>query len=293
MMRIAVVGAAGQLGAAVVHECSSRHDVAAFDRAALDITDPVKVAAEMKRAAPDVIINCAAYNAVDAAEDHPVEALQANAFAVRALARAAKARGAALVHYSSDFVFDGTATAPYTEEDRPNPRSVYAASKMLGEWFAADAPGAYILRVESLFGRAPDGRPVKGSVAAILAALQSGATAKVFEDRTVTPTYVLDAARATRELVERRPPAGIYHCVNSGSCTWLELAREAARLLGVEPRIQPMRLADAHLRAARPQYCALSNEKLKAIGIGMPTWREALERYVATSRADTPVSREF
>jgi dTDP-4-dehydrorhamnose reductase len=284
MMRIAVVGAAGQLGAAVVHECSSRHEVAAFDHTALDITDPVKVAAEMTRVAPEVIVNCAAYNAVDAAEDHPVEALQANAFAVRALARAAKAQGAALVHYSTDFVFDGTATAPYVEEDRPNPRSVYAASKMLGEWFAADAPEAYILRVESLFGRAPNGGPVKGSVAAILGALQSGATAKAIEDRTVTPTYVLDAARATRRIVERRPPAGIYHCVNSGHCTWLELAREAARLLGVEPRIEPVRQADMRLRAARPQYCALSNEKLRSIGIDMPTWRDALERYVLTGR---------
>src|SRR5216684_2236505 len=180
MMRIAVVGAAGQLGAAVVHECLSRHDVAAFDHAALDITDPVIVTSEMKRVAPEVIINCAGYNKVDAAEDHPVEALRANAFAVRALARAARARGAALVHYSSDFVFDGTATAPYTEEDRPNPLSVYAASKMLGEWFAADAPAAYILRVESLFGRAPDGGPVKGSIATIIRALRSGGTAKVF-----------------------------------------------------------------------------------------------------------------
>jgi dTDP-4-dehydrorhamnose reductase len=153
---------------------------------------------------------------------------------------------------------------------------------MLGEWFAADAPGAYILRVESLFGRAPNGGPVKGSVAAILDALQSGATAKVFEDRTVTPTYVLDAARATRELVEQRPPAGIYHCVSSGTCTWLELAREAARLLGVEPRIDQIRQADMRLRAARPQYCALSNEKLKSIGIDMPTWRDALERYLVT-----------
>jgi dTDP-4-dehydrorhamnose reductase len=191
------------------------------------------------------------------------------------------------VHYSSDFVFDGTATAPYTEEDRPNPRSVYAASKMLGEWFAADAPAAYILRVESLFGRAPHSGPVKGSVAAILEALGSGTTVKAFEDRTVTPTYVLDAARATRELFERRPPAGIYHCVNSGRCTWLELAREAARLLGVEARIEPVRLADVRLKAARPQYCALSNEKLRSIGIDMPTWREALERYLATTTRET------
>src|ERR1700681_2202868 len=286
-MRIAVVGAAGQLGAAVVHEWSSRHEVVGFDHSALEITDPVSVAAEMKRVAPDIIINCAGYNKVDAAEDHPVEALRANAFAVRALARAARAQGAALVHYSSDFVFDGTASAPYTEEDRPNPRSVYAASKMLGEWFAADAAEAYILRVESLVGRAPNGGPVKGSVATILAALQSGATAKAIEDRTVTPTYVLDAARATRQLVERRPPAGIYHCVNSGRCTWLELAREASRLLGVEPRIEPVRHADMRFTAARPQYCALSNEKLRSIGIDMPTWRDALERYVATGHADT------
>src|SRR5260370_9084931 len=133
MMRIAVVGAAGQLGAAVVHECSLRHDVAALDHAALDITDPVNVASEMKRIAPAVIINCAGYNAVDAAEDHPVEALQANAFAVRALARAARAQGASLVHYSRDFVFDGTATAPYTAEDRPTPPSGEPASKMLAE----------------------------------------------------------------------------------------------------------------------------------------------------------------
>src|ERR1700676_710594 len=131
MMRIAVVGAAGQLGAAVVRECSSRHEVDAFDHAALDITDPVNVAAEMKRVAPDVIINCAAYNAVDAAEDHAVEALRANAFAVRSFARMARVLGASLVQYSSDFVFDGTATAPYTEDDRVNPRSVYGASKML------------------------------------------------------------------------------------------------------------------------------------------------------------------
>jgi dTDP-4-dehydrorhamnose reductase len=291
-MRIAVIGAAGQLGAAVAHECSSRHEVARFDHAALEITDPVKVAAEMTRVAPDVIINCAAYNAVDAAEDHPVEALQTNAFAVRAFARTARVLGALLVHYSTDFVFDGTATVPYTEEDRVNPRSVYAASKMLGEWFAADAPDAYILRVESLFGRAPNGGPVKGSVATILAALRSGATVKVFEDRTVTPTYVLDAARATRELVERRPPAGIYHCVNSGRCTWLELARESARMLGVEPRIEPVRVADMHFRAARPQFCALSNEKLMSVGIEMPSWRDALERCVATGHADTAVSRE-
>src|SRR5262245_42370744 len=162
-MRIAVLGARGQLGSAVVHECSPHHDVTAFDRATLDITDPEGVDTVLTRLAPQAIVNCAAYNAVDAAEDQPVEALRVNAFAVRTLARAANRLQSVLVHFSTDFVFDGFSQTPYREDDHPNPRGVYAASKLLGEWFAADV-AAYVLRVESLFGRAPDG-PERGSVA--------------------------------------------------------------------------------------------------------------------------------
>jgi dTDP-4-dehydrorhamnose reductase len=157
---------------------------------------------------------------------------------------------------------------------------VYATSKLLGEWFAVDAPRAYVLRVESLFGRAPGARPPKGSVAAILNTLRAGGAPKVFEDRTVSPTYVIDAARATRQLLESAAPPGIYHCVNSGLCTWLEFAQELARPLGVEPRLVPVRMQDVRLRAARPQYCALSNEKLRSIGITMPPWQDALRRYL-------------
>jgi dTDP-4-dehydrorhamnose reductase len=277
-MRIAVVGARGQLGAAVVHELAPSHEVRPLDRAALDITDAAAVAAAIASLAPQAIVNCAAYNAVDAAEDDPVAALQTNAVAVRSLARAARAHGATLVHCSSDFVFDGTIDAPRTEEDRPAPRSVYGTSKLLGEWFAADAPGSFVLRLESLFGRAPGGPPAKGSVETIIAALRSGAVARVFEDRTVTPTYIPDAARAIRELLERRLPAGLYHCVNTGRCTWLELAREAARLLGVEPRFDIVRLADVPMRAERPRYCALSNARLASAGVVMPTWQDALAR---------------
>src|SRR5688572_4919347 len=172
-MKIAILGARGQLGAAVVRECSPHHDVAAFDHAALDITDAVKVAAEMARVAPEAIINCAGYTAVDEAEEEPVEALQANALAVRTLARAAAAHRATFVHYSSDFVFDGKTTKPYVEGDRPNPQSVYAASKMLGEWFAADVTRAYVLRVESLFGSVGDSRS-KGSAAVIVEGIKAG-----------------------------------------------------------------------------------------------------------------------
>jgi len=281
-MRVAVVGARGQLGAAVVHEFRHGHEVASFTRTELDVTSDAAVAAVLAPVTPDLIINCTAFNDVDGAEDHPVDALNANAFAVRALARAAAAAGAALVHYSTDFVFDGAASEPYSEDDSPNPRSVYGASKLLGEWFAADAPRAYVLRVESLFGRAPGGPPPKGSVAMIVDSIRAGRDVRVFEDRTVSPTSVVDAAHATRGLIEQRAPAGIYHCVNSGRCTWLEFAREAARQLGIEPRLVPVRTADVKLRADRPQFCALSNDKLRAAGVAMPTWQDALARYVSS-----------
>src|SRR5262249_55449837 len=148
LMRIAVFGARGQLGAAVTEECAPLHDTTTFARADLDIADERGVLEAMSRLRPDAIVNGIAYTDVDGAEDHAIEALNANAFAVRTLARAAAAVGAVLVHYSTDFVFDGKADAPYTEADRPNPRSVYAASKLLGEWFANDAPRSYVLRVE-------------------------------------------------------------------------------------------------------------------------------------------------
>ena len=279
-MRIAVVGARGQLGAAVVHEFhASGHEVLAFTRADVDITSDREVAAAMDRARPGAIVNCAAYNQVDAAEDHPVDALNVNAFAVRALAAAAERAGAAFLHYGSDFVFDGMATTPYTEEAHPSPRSAYGASKMLGEWFALDAPRGYVLRVESLFGRAPGAGPSKGSVAGILNGLLAGGSPPVFEDRVVSPTYIIDAAVATRVLLERSAPPGMYHCVNSGHCTWLEFAQELARLAGLEPRFTIVKMCDVTLRAQRPQFCALSNEKLRQAGVDMPTWQDALARY--------------
>jgi len=279
-MKIAVLGSRGKLGGAVVSEFRSHHDVTPFDRASLDITNPSAVAAALSRVRPDLIINCAGYNAVDAAEDHPVDALRVNAFAVRTLAREATKLGAMLVQYSSDFVFDGSSTEPYTEEQRPNPQSVYAISKMLGDWFASDAPRGYVLRVESLFGRHEDGSALPGSVATILEALRTGTATRVFEDRTVSPTHVSDAVRATRELVERGASPGTYHCVNSGRCTWPEFAREAARLMGVQPQLECVTLADVKLKAPRPRYCALSNGKLMALGIAMPTWQQALAAYL-------------
>jgi dTDP-4-dehydrorhamnose reductase len=284
-MKVLVLGASGHLGAAIRSEFERNSLVVALDHRGLDITDDASVRARVAAEAPDLIVNCAAYNFVDDAEDHPVDALNVNAFGVRALAFAAGECGATLVHYSTDFVFDGRTDRPYTELDRTNPQSVYAGSKLLGEWFAADAPRHYVLRVESLFGRAPNG-PQRGSATAIFERLRSGAEVRVFVDRTVSPTHVIDAAVATRAVVERTLPFGLYHCVNTGYCTWLQFAEEAARLIGREPRLVPVTVADVPLRAARPKFCALANEKLARLGVTLPDWRDALRRSLEVQNAE-------
>jgi dTDP-4-dehydrorhamnose reductase len=223
-----------------------------------------------------VILNCAAYNAVDRAEDAVADALAVNAFVPQSLARAARAVDATLVHYSTDFVFDGHASRPYTELDAPNPQSVYGQSKLIGEWLASDAPRAYVLRVESLFG----GPAARSSIDRIIASLRSGEPTRVFVDRVVTPSFVDDVVDATWSLLRREAETGLYHVVNAGETTWHALGAEAARLLGTVANLVPVRVADVPMRATRPQYCALSSARLAGAGVSMPAWQDALGRYI-------------
>jgi dTDP-4-dehydrorhamnose reductase len=277
MKRVMVTGSAGQLGSTVVDRLSGGCEVFAFTRAQLDIANEPLVQETIASIGPDVVINCAAYNDVDGAEDTAGAALNANAFGVLSLARGAAATGATLVHYSTDFVFDGLADRPYLETDPARPLGNYGMSKLLGEWFAADAPAFYVLRVESLFG----GHPAKSSIDKIVAAIEAGQPVRVFSDRTVTPSYVEDVTTATLALLEHRAPFGVYHCVNSGMTTWLGIAEEVARLLTREADLVPVQMSDVKLKASRPKYCALSNQKLADLGIPMPAWQDALAGYMA------------
>jgi dTDP-4-dehydrorhamnose reductase len=277
LRRIMVTGAAGQLGSTVAARLANRFELSRFTRSQLNIADEPAVLETVTRLAPHVIVNCAAYNDVDRAEDDAMSALLVNALGVLALSRAAAAAGAVLVHYGTDFVFDGDTARPYSEADLPRPLSTYGASKLLGEWFALEAPGAYVLRVESLFG----GEPAKSSIDRILAGIRSGQPVRVFEDRTVTPSYVDDVVSATEALLARRPAAGVYHCVNTGVTTWLGVAQEIARLLQRDADIVGVSSDSVKLRAKRPRYCALSNQKLADCGITMPAWQDALQRYVS------------
>jgi len=281
-MKIVVLGAAGQLGGAMLAAAARRHTATGLARKDVDLTDSRALTAVLAAAAPHAIINCAAFSAVDAAEDAPVDALAVNAIAVRTLARVATDLDTTLVHYSTDFVFDGDGDGPNTEDRPPRPSGVYASSKLLGEWFAAEAPRHYILRVESLFG----GAAPKSSVDTMLDNILGGRRVTAFSDRTVSPSYVADVADATLAAIERQIPYGVYHCVNSGETTWPALARELARLAGrPDAEIVNARMADLKMRVRRPLNAAMSNEKLAAAGIVMPTWKDALARHVGARLA--------
>jgi dTDP-4-dehydrorhamnose reductase len=286
--RVLVTGANGQLASFIV-QAFAGSEVVAHTRQSLDVTDPAAVARVVADASPNLIVNCAAFNDVDGAENRAVDALAINALAVRSLSRAAEAAGATLVHYSTDFVLNSDSREPHGEDVRPLPRGVYASSKLLGEWFAigstsdvgASGSRAYVLRVESLFG-SPAGWPGRrGTLDHIVDGLEQGREVKVFTDRIVSPSYSKDVAAATKHLVTSGAPPGVYHCVNDGHASWHDVAVEAARILGVvAPRLIPITVAQLPLRVPRPIFCALSTKKLAAAGFSMPTWQDGLKRWL-------------
>jgi dTDP-4-dehydrorhamnose reductase len=279
-MRVFVTGASGQLGTALAQRFAGC-DLVTPSHRDLDLQDGLRLREAATAARPDVILNCAAFNLVDAAEQRPQEALALNACAVRALARAAEDTGATLVHYGSDFVLDGTASSPYDETAEPAPRSTYGASKLLGEWLALDAPKSYVLRVQSLFGSSRSFGGRRGSMDGILEGLEAGREVTVLTDRVITPGYVVDIAAATRHLIDTGAPFGLYHCANDGPTRWSDIAEELASLLGITPNLRRVTTQELGLPASRPVYSAFSVARLASTGFMMPQWRDALRRWLS------------
>lgn len=279
--RTVVFGAAGQLGGPMVEFLKSRvpspTEVIGLTRQDLDVTRLDALERTIRESAPAIVVNCTAYNDVDGAEDDAGAALAVNAFAVRAMARAAARAGSTFVHYSTDFVFTGDSSQPYTEEDRPGPLSVYGASKLLGEWFAAESPRHYILRLTSLFG----GSQARSTIDTILARLETRNPVRVFEDRTASPSYVEDVVAATGALLATEAPAGVYHCGSGGQANWYEIGHWLATQIGADAELLIRASAsDVKMRAPRPLYCALSSGRLARVGYRMPHWQDAAGRYL-------------
>jgi dTDP-4-dehydrorhamnose reductase len=285
-LRILVTGAGGQLGHVLLRELRrGGHEVAALTRAALDLTAREQVLERIEKVRPQAVVNATVFG-VEESEENPATALAVNAFAVRTLAEACRNANATLVHFSSDFVFDGTATSPYRETDRPNPGSVYGATKLLGEIYAQGVPRHFVLRVASLFGI----RDGKSTIDRMFADIRAGRTVSAFYDRTLSPAFVDDVAAATRRLLEGKAASGIYHCVNAGFTTWHELAIELARQISSPTKVVPISADGLASKVSRPRFAALSNEKLANLGIELPGWQSAIGRaLLAPVPSTTPI----
>lgn len=267
MQRWLIVGAQGQLGHDLMDVVAEAgHDVVGMDLPAIDITDPASVSAALDSVQPDVVVNAAAYTAVDAAEEHEATALQVNGVGPGVLAQAVLRRpDVRLVHISTDYVFDGTATTPYAEDAPTNPASAYGRTKAVGEEEVLTTlpDRGFVVRTAWLYG-ANGANFVKTMLS--LAAQRD--TLAVVDDQLGQPTWSRDLATQIVKLMAAEPPAGVYHGTSSGETTWFDFTREIFRIAGLDPeRVQPTTTDQFPRPAKRPAYSVLGHQRWDEIGL--------------------------
>ncbi|ADI32009.1 dTDP-4-dehydrorhamnose reductase [Staphylothermus hellenicus] len=277
-MRVAVIGASGQLGSDIVFVLGddaiplTHQDVDVTDASSLDVIRDLK---------PDVIVNTAAYHKVDECELNPLKTFNVNSVGALNVAKIANEVDAINIYISTDFVFDGKKGRPYNEDDQPNPVNVYGLSKYIGEIVTRNySRKYYIIRLASLFG--VKGARGKGGnfIDKITEKARRGEPIRVVDDMIMSPTYTKDVARMLKKLLELRPEYGVYHMVNEGYCSWYELAKTVFEIIGWDADIKPIKTRDLNLVARRPLFSALENRRLHKLGFRMRPWREALKEYL-------------
>jgi dTDP-4-dehydrorhamnose reductase len=280
--RVAIFGRAGQLGSELVREFEDRgYSVLALTRAEVDITDPAQVERTLTDFDPEVVANAAAYNMVDVAEKEPLAAFQVNALAVRNLAVACRQLDALLIHFSTDYVFDGSVGRPYTEEDPTHPLGAYAVSKLAGELYAqAYLDRALIIRTSGVFGPAGLHTARGNFIELMLRMAGSGQPIRVVEDHVASPTYSPALAFRTAELVDRGL-TGVYHIGGGTAISWYEYARLIFEVAGLSPQLRPTNEREYRTAARRPRYSALSNGKMERAGVDpMPRLEQTVREYL-------------
>ncbi len=277
---VAVTGAAGMLGQDVCHSAPEWATVVALTRADGDLTRPEEAQAALHGPRPHIIIHCAAYTDVDGATRHPERAQAGNVTATANVCRAASELGARLLYVSTDYVFDGTADAPYTESATPSPLNAYGQSKLAGEQEVAATEGHLIVRTQWLYG---PGR--RNFVEAILEAARSGSALRVVENERGCPTYTPDLALGIWRLLET-DAMGVVHLTNQGACSRLELAQTALQEAGLEDvKLTGIASEEWDSPTRRPLNAVLGSERLEEIGLDpLRNWRSAVSEYVAVLR---------
>lgn len=279
-MRALITGAKGQLGMAFAAEFERQGwDYAAADVDKLDVTSLADVMAALSSYKPGLVINCAAYNLVDKAEAEPDKAFAVNAEGPRNLAFAAEKMEFKLLHFGTDYVFDGAKGAPYVESDPAAPLNAYGRSKLAGEEHALGAPGALVFRLSWVFGRGE-----QNFIHKLWGWAAGPGPLRISADEVSVPTRASDVVDASLAALGRGL-TGLWHLTNTGACSRLDWARLILKESGLEKEIVPASMADFKLPARRPAYSAMSNAALRGeLDLAIPTWQEATAEFIRENK---------
>jgi dTDP-4-dehydrorhamnose reductase len=276
-VKIVVIGSNGQLGSDICRIINGGHSVTGLTHQDIEIADIDKVAAVLNKLKPDVVINTAAYHRLDLCEAYPEKSFRVNALGALNLAKISNDLGAVLVHYSTDYVFDGKKKQPYIESDKTNPLNIYALTKLDGEILIKNYTRRYfILRISGIYGRTVCRAKGKNFITTMQQAAREKEVVKVVDDEILTPTPVSAIARNTEKLLQTEA-YGLYHMTCAGACSWFEFAGIIFRELHLKTPLISCKSSEFPVSVKRPSYSVLENKKLGSVDLDiMPDWKEAL-----------------
>jgi dTDP-4-dehydrorhamnose reductase len=284
-MKIAVIGADGQLGTDLCGALAADHEIIPLTIDHIDVSSLDSVAKVLKETAPQVVINTAAFHDLEKCEDEPVKSFEVNALGPRNAAAVCNDIDAVLVHISTDYVFDGAKQAPYLETDIPMPLNVYANSKLAGEHFVrAIARKYYVLRVSGIYGKAPCiGKKGMNFVKLMLKLSKERDEVRVVDNEILTPTSTVEISRQVAKILAINAPYGLYHATAEGGCSWYEFAKEIFAVTRPNIKFNKAVPGEFAVKVNRPEYSVLENKALKDLGINvMRHWKEGLREYLAS-----------
>jgi len=281
-MKIFLIGKNGQLAQEIIKESGKqRFKIFAFSKKELDIRNYYAINKAVEKKNPDFVINTSAYHVTSECELHPDKAFEVNVFAVKNLALICKKNNVKFVTYSTDYVFDGKKNRPYIEDDQPNPLQIYGLSKYAGEIVSLNYnPDGVVIRTCGVYGGSEGSPSKKGNfVLNILKEMKTKNRVEISADQIISPTYAVDLAKATLQLIKKKNTNGIYHLINEGYCSWAEFAKKIIDLKKINSRIIPID-RKGFFEINRPLFSALKNSRAAALGIQLPYWKDALEKYL-------------
>ena len=284
-MKVLLIGKNGQLGKEIDQQSKKKeYEVYSFGREELDITNWKVVKSKIEDIKPDTIVNASAFHVVRQCEDEPEQAFLINAITLKRIAEICSEKNIKFVTYSTDYVFDGIKGSPYEESDMSNPLQIYGLSKLAGEYITLNySTTGIVVRTCGVYGGEEGSRSKKGNFAlSILRQAKKERVIEVSSEQIVNPTYAVDLAKATLDLLTHEEIAGIYHLVNEGYCSWAEFASEIIKAKGLFTKIIPVDRKGMAGSLKRPLFSALKNTRAKKLGIELPSWQDALKRYIST-----------